>query len=437
MPATGLLRDLIRANTTNPPGNETPAVELLRAELDGAGLETKILASEEGRPNLVASIPGPRDRPALVLLSHTDVVGVEADSWSHNPFGGETADGALWGRGALDMKGIAAMHIAAVVNLVRSGVSVSREVIFCAVADEETGGALGAEWLLAEHPNAVGFEDGRPPPEVLGEGAFGLSGILDRDVMPIVLGEKQALWIDLIARGEPGHGSMPPASQAPVNLAEVLARVSGFGTPRVHPVMREQFQCLASVASGPRKAIFSGLASRSASVVARALHKPLRSSRTVASLLADTITPTTLSAGYKHNVVPGEARASLDCRLLPDTDPERFLAGLRKKAARRGVDVQKRALHDGPVTGSGPLYDVLARASVALSEDPIVVPSLTTGMTDLRYFRRAGAAGYGWVPLVLSPELLATIHGHDERIPIDAFERGVEAMSEVVRRAAS
>lgn len=435
MSALEFLSQLVRIDSTNPPGNEGPVVEVLESRLGAAGFKTRVLMSPAGRPNLVARLEGPTDRPALVLLSHTDVVGVEATGWSRDPFGGEVADGALWGRGALDMKGIQATHVEAAVALAENAAQTNREVIVCAVADEEAGGEEGAGWLTRDHAAEVGFAEGRPPPEVLGEAAYGLSGILDRPIMPIVLGEKTAVWLHLQARGDPGHGSLPPARQAPANLVATLDAVTGYRSARVHPVMREQFATLAQHCSGARRAAFKALASGGASVAAKTLGPKLRGTGAIGALVADTVTLTMMNSGYKHNVVPGEASADLDCRLLPDTDADGFVSSVRKVAARRNVYVDVRGRHSGPVSVRSSLYDALQSASQQAWPDCIVVPSLTPGFTDVRYFRRLGATGYGWVPLVLSLELLSTVHGHDERIPVEGFDRAVQAMSRLVQTA--
>ena len=430
-----LLQQLLRIDTTNPPGGEGPAAELLRSYLEGAGVDTFIHTSDAGRPSLIARVPGPPDVPALVLVSHTDVVGVEPESWSHDPFGGEIDGGYLWGRGALDMKGIAVMHAAALAAIGNSDGVPAREVILLSFADEEAGGHEGAASVLRDIPERAGFADGRPAPEALGEGAFGLAGILDRPLMPVVVAEKSVLWLDLIASGDPGHGALPPEQQAIANLARALTKVSGYAAPRVHPVMREQFEILARHSSGAQAATFRALASGAGSQVGRALKKPLRKRGAIAALLSDTITPTQIEGGYKHNVVPGEAKASLDCRLLPDTDIGKLVTKMARDCRKLGVSVTEVSRHGGPVSQRGPLYDAITRASASMIESPIVVPSLTSGMTDLRYLRDSGASAYGWVPLVLEAEDLARIHGHDERIEIAAFERAVGVMTQVVREA--
>ncbi|MDQ3957232.1 MAG: M20/M25/M40 family metallo-hydrolase [Actinomycetota bacterium] len=431
-----LLRDLLRMRTVNPPGDEGPAAALVDAYLTGAGLETQILVSPEGRSNLVARLEGPRDRPALVMLSHSDVVPVEEESWTRDPFGGESADGFVWGRGALDMKGITVMHAVAAAELARSGQTPAREVVVVVVADEEAGGGEGARWLLDEHATRLGFGDGRPPPEVLGEGAYGLTGMLERPVVPIALGEKTAVWFEVIANGDPGHGALPPQQQAPVNLATLVTEISGFGKPRVHPVMREQFSTLTGAASGAAAAVFRALASPAGNAVARAIAPRLRKAGALGLLLSDSVTPTLMAAGYKSNVVPAEARASFDSRLLPDTDVERFVSSIEGRARRHGGRVGRvEQKGRGPVSDRGPLFEVLADVSRELVQGAVPAVTLSPGITDVRFFRARGATGYGWCPLVLTPELLGTIHGHDERVGLEDFARAVAATSEVVRRA--
>ena len=435
--AIALLRELLCIDTTNPPGREGPAAELLESHLKKAGLACNILSGPEGRPNLVARLPGPPERPALVLLSHTDVVGIEREKWSQDPFGGDIEDGAIWGRGALDMKGIAVMHAIAAIALATSSAAPNREVIVVAVADEEAGGEEGAAWLAREHPEAFGFGEGRPPPEVLGEGAFGLSNVIDRPVMPVAFGEKTAVWMDLIASGDPGHGALPPAHQAPEQLARAITAVSGFRRPRVHPVMAEQMRALAPHAGGLRGRLMHALGGPAGRHIVRAMHAAFVRSGAVGTLLADSVTPTQLEAGYKNNVVPGSAKASFDCRLLPDTDPKEFASDLQKRVGPYDVKVEVRKSHGGPVSERTDLFDAIARACASMRERPLVVPTLSPGFTDIRHLRRLGATGYGWAPVVLSPELLSTIHGHDERIPVDAFEQSVGVMTELVRDVCS
>lgn len=437
MDPRALLTELIRVPSVNPPGTgEEETAEILRSHLTDAGLDTRIHTSPTGRASLIARLPGRTDRPPLVLLSHTDVVPVEERRWRRHPFGGEVVDGELWGRGALDMKGVAVMHAEAVVALAGSGRTPQREVLVVAVADEEAGGAQGADWLIRELPDEVGFRDGSPPPEVVGEGAFGLTGVTDRAVMPIVLGEKSPLGLVARASGEPAHGSLPSDRQAIRGLARFIEAVSGPATPRIHPVMREQFAALAEASTGAKARLFQLLAGPAGHGAVRLL-RPLIHARSAAlgHLLSDTVTPTRIRAGYGFNVVPGEAEATLDCRLLPDTDPDELLGRLRSEGVRHRVAVDEHHRWSSPVSPRARLYELIADVSERLPGGPLPVPSLTPGTTDLRLFRAGGATAYGWVPVVLTPELLATFHGNDERIPLQGFDAGLHAMTELVRRA--
>jgi len=436
--AIELLQDLLRTRTVNPPGEEAAAAGIIEAHLSAAGLKTKIFDSPQGRSSSIAHVEGPHDRPALVLLSHSDVVPVEEEKWSRDPFGAEVAEGFIWGRGALDMKSIAVMHAVAAAELAGSKRALTREVILVMAADEEAGGGEGARWLVEEHSDQVGFGEGRPPPEVMAEGAYGLVGTLERPVMPIALGEKTAVWFDLVAKGDPGHGALPPEQQAPVNLAILIKEVAGFGTPRVHPVMREQFSMLKTASSGKAGVAFRALASPAGGVIARAIAPQLRKAGALGLLLSDSVTPTQIAAGYKSNVVPAEASASFDCRLLPDTDVDEFIASVDKKARGRGgnvANVQQKGR--GPVSEQGPLFEVLEQVSRELVPDVVTTVSLSPGITDARFFRARGATAYGWCPLMLTPDLLATIHGHDERIAIEDFEKAVSATTDVVVRAST
>jgi acetylornithine deacetylase/succinyl-diaminopimelate desuccinylase-like protein len=438
MHALEMLQELLRAKTVNPPGDEKLAAEIVGSELTAGGLDVETLESPEGRTSVVGRVSGPKDRPALVLLSHLDVVPVEEENWTHDPFGGEIDKGFVWGRGALDMKSIGVMHAGAAIELANSGATPEREVIVVAVADEEAGGEHGARWLLDEHPELVGLEEGRPPPEVIGEGGYGLKGVIERPVIPIVLGEKTAVWLRLIAHGSPGHGALPPDDQAPANLVWALNKVRGYRNIRVHKVLREQFSDLARASSGSRAALFKLLASSAGGKVLSLARSKLATLGALGAAMADTVTPTQLEAGYKHNVVPAKAIGALDCRILPDTDPETFVRDLRSQISKRNVEIEMpKTYTSGPVSDPGPLYTVLRDASIATDGDAVVVPSITPAITDIRFFRTRGATGYGWVPLVLERDLLSTIHGHDERIPVAAFESAVTAMAEVVRRAAT
>jgi acetylornithine deacetylase/succinyl-diaminopimelate desuccinylase-like protein len=437
--ALDLLAELVRIpSVTGDAEAEGQVAERLRARLDAAGLSTEIVVSPTGRPTLLGRIAGPVDRAPLVLVSHSDVVPVEPDVWTHDPFGAEVHDGQLWGRGTLDMKSIAVAHVEAAAALASSDVAPAREVVVVVVPDEEAGGAEGAGWLLDTHPDRAGFREGAPPPEALGEGGFGLAGVVPRPILPIVVGEKAPVGVTAYATGEAGHGSLPPGDQAIRNLVRFVDAVAGTRTARLHPVVRAQLAEIGAAADGPQQRALQLLAGPAGPTLVRAAAPAVRAlSPALGALLADTVTPTHLAAGYAGNVVPGRAEARFDARLLPDTDVDELLAWLRRVGRRHEVEVELGRLEGGPVSERGGLFDVLAAVSADLDGGPVPVVSLTPGVTDLRYWRRRGATAYGWMPLVLSREQLASFHGRDERIPIEGFVSAVQAMVDAVRLAAT
>lgn len=276
----------------------------------------------------------------------------------------------------------------------------TREVIVAAVADEEAGGAQGAERVVRDRGQLVGFREDCPPPEVLGEGAFGLAGVLSRPIMPIVLGEKSPLGFRARAAGDPGHGSLPPAKQAIRSLARFVEAVSGPLPPRLYPVMREQFQALAAAADGRQAALLRLLGGPAGPAAIRALAPLVRArAGAIGHVISDTITPTQMQAGYKFNVVPGEAEATFDGRLLPDTDPDELLAWLRTVGARHGLEIDEVHRWRSPDSPRTPLFNLLADVSAQLPSTPVPVPSLTPATTDLRFFRARGASPTAGCPL--------------------------------------
>jgi acetylornithine deacetylase/succinyl-diaminopimelate desuccinylase-like protein len=437
--AFDLLTELVRIpSITGDADAEGQVAERLRVRLDAVGVATEVVVSPTGRPTLLGRIEGPTDRAPLVLVSHSDVVPVEPDAWTHDPFGAEVHDGQLWGRGALDMKSIAVAHVEAVAALATGELAPTREVVVVVVPDEEAGGGEGAGWLLDAYPERAGFRDGSPPPEALGEGGFGLAGVLPRPIVPIVVGEKAPVTVTARATGEAGHGSLPPGDQAIHNLVRFVDAVTGPRTARLHPVVREQLAELGAASGGAQRRALQVLAGPAGPTLVRAAAPAVRAlSPALGALLTDTITPTHLAAGYAGNVVPGRADARFDARLLPDTDVDEVRAWLRRIGRRLEVEVDLGRVEGGPVSERGRLFDVLAAVSSDLAGGPVPVVSLTPGVTDLRYWRRRGATAYGWMPLVLTREQLASFHGRDERIPVDGFGGAVRAMVRAVQLAAA
>ena len=424
--AIEIAREYLRIDTTNPPGNEAPAAALLAGILAEAGIESTTLESAPGRANLVARLPG-RSGRGLALLHHLDVVPADPSEWSADPFGAEIRDGCLWGRGAIDMKGMGVMQLMTVLALARERVPLERDVVFIAVADEEAGGTMGAAWLTEKHPDLVACTD------VVNEGGYGLAATKP-PMMACALSEKALLWVRLRARGTPGHGSMPPQDQAIGKLVAALHDLAVRPpTLRISPLVARTFQAMAARSSPARRRVIETIlrpeAARVLPVVARRLP------RYQSSLLGDVISVTKLEAGYKDNVVPGTATATLDCRLLPETDPEAFFVELTARMARFGVSTEV-AFSDGPHgVSEGPLLGVLQEVCEASFPGAAFAPVLCPAFTDSRFFRQLGADAYGLVPVMLSNDELATFHGIDERIPLDGLRKGCEVVFEIVSRA--
>ncbi len=427
--ALEITRQYLRIDTTNPPGNETPAAEFLAGILQGAGFETTILESAPGRGNLIARLPGRARDPggALCLLHHLDVVPADPSEWSVDPFGAEISDGYLWGRGAIDMKSMGVMQLITMLSLAREKTTLERDVVFVAVADEEAGGVMGAAWLTKHHPDLVVCRD------VINEGGYGLSQTRP-PMMACALSEKALLWVKLTAKGAPGHASMPPDDQA---IAKLLAALGDLAAhpPKlaISPLVERTFRALAAGAPAHRRKLIEAVLSPRARPVLPVLSRRLP--RYQRALLGDTISMTKLEAGYKENVVPGTASATIDCRLVPETDPEEFFVRLSARMAR--FDVRCEIIFsDGPGgVSEGPLLPLLEQVCTESFPDATFAPVLCPAFTDSRYFRQQGADAYGLVPVMLTNAEVATFHGIDERIPLDGLRKGCEVVYEITRRA--
>jgi acetylornithine deacetylase/succinyl-diaminopimelate desuccinylase-like protein len=427
--AIEITRQYIRIDTTNPPGNETPAAEFLAGILGEAGYETTIHESAPGRGNLVARLPG-RGRDAggaLCLLHHLDVVPADPSEWSVDPFGAEVRDGYLWGRGAIDMKSMGVMQLMTMLSLAREKTALERDVVFVAVADEEAGGVMGAAWLTKHHPELVACRD------VINEGGYGLSETKP-PMMACALSEKALLWIKLTAKGTPGHASMPPDDRAISKLLAALGDLADHPPAlAISPLVERTFRALAAKAPAPRRKAIEALLRPQARPVLPALAKRLP--RYQRALLGNVISMTKLEAGYKENVVPGTASATIDCRLVPETDPEEFFAKLSARMAR--FDVRCEVLFsDGPCgVSEGPLLPLLEEVCDESFPDTTFAPVLCPAFTDSRYFRQLGADAYGLIPVMLTNAEVATFHGIDERIPLEGLRKGCEVVYEITRRA--
>jgi acetylornithine deacetylase/succinyl-diaminopimelate desuccinylase-like protein len=417
--ATALLREYLRVDTSNPPGNEARAVAFLGDLLRAEGIPFETAEAAPGRSNLVARI-GPAN-PNICLLNHTDVVPVERQYWDVDPFAGELLDGVIWGRGALDMKGMGIIELMTFLTLHRHKVPLRRGVTFLAAADEEAGSTYGVSWLAANRPGWLDSE------LVINEGAYGLTGLKNGvQVFQVAPTEKVPLWVKLVVRGRPGHGSVPHGDNCAEHLVNALARVAAWQQQvRITPVMRAHAEALhaAGALRGSSDAFMVQLAERSPAVRAR---------------LGNTVSLTTVNTGIKVNVIPAEATATLDCRLLPDVDADAFLAELRGVVADDRVTFEVINRFEGAESPMDVEFTHVVRDVISeLVEGASLAPELTSGFTDSRIYRKRGVPSYGFVPCLVPPEELAGIHGHNERISVENLRLGMQVLYEVVRRLCS
>jgi acetylornithine deacetylase/succinyl-diaminopimelate desuccinylase-like protein len=426
------LQNLIRMDTTNPPGNELPAVLYIRDVLLKAGLpenSIQILESAPGRANLVARIRGDGSAKPLLLTGHVDVVPVERKYWTHDPFSGNIADGCVWGRGALDMKGLLVMYLLAFLQTQRVNLPLKRDLILAAIADEEAGFVHGSKFLVDQHRELIQAE------YALNESGGMTLHMAGAKVYVLQVAEKGVCWLRMIASGQPGHGSMPHQDNAIFHLSGALQKLKKAGHLPIHltPTVRLMLEGLAKQIKFPTSLVFRLLANPSLAGVALGL-APDETRGAFLSMLSNSISPTILTAGSKTNVIPSEAEAQLDCRLLPGYSPEDAIRELYAITGDR-VKIEPLYTTDGAeFSTETPLYRLMEKATRQMDPDGVVVPYMVPGATDAFEYKRAGIIVYGYSPGIL-PEgfpMIKLTHGHDERIPISAYRTGLPALWQVV-----
>ncbi|MFY4719553.1 M20/M25/M40 family metallo-hydrolase [Streptomyces sp. LaBMicrA B280] len=420
-----LCRDLIRFDTSNYGDHSGPgergAAEWVAEKLAEVGLEPKIYESHPGRASTVARIAGEDpSRPALLIHGHLDVVPANADDWTHHPFSGEIADGCVWGRGAVDMKDMDAMTLAVVRDRLRSGRRPPRDIVVAFLADEEAGGTFGARHLVDHHPEL--FEG---VTEAISEvGGFSFTVNEHRRLYLIQTAEKGMHWMKLTVAGTAGHGSMIHRDNAITELSEAVARVGRHKFPvRVTKTTRAFLDELGD-------ALGTELDPEDMEAT---IAKLGGIAKLIGATLSNTANPTQLNAGYKVNVIPGEATAHIDGRFLPGHEEE-FLGDLDRLL---GPHVRREDVHaDKAVETSFDGALVEAMQSALLAEDPIAkaVPYMLSGGTDAKSFDDLGIRGFGFAPLKLPPELdfAGMFHGVDERVPVDGLQFGVRVLDRFI-----
>ncbi len=412
------LQAYIQVDTMNPPGNESRAVEFIGNILEAEGIPFKTAESAPGRGNLWARLEG-GDEPALILLQHTDVVPADPNYWSTDPLSGEIRDGFLWGRGTLDMKGTGISQLATFVSLHRAGVPLNRDVILVATADEEAGGFYGAGWLVEHHPEI--FEGAGL---LINEGGNGEQSAKEL-IFHVEVTQKVPVWLRLTAVDTPGHGSMPNATSSVTRIVDALSilRANPF-PPRIVPAVDAMFQSLSESASTEWEEAYSNMVN--AVKEPGFLEKLQKHSPFLHALTRDTCSITRFEASNKINVVPPEAWAEIDCRILPDRPSEIFVNELREMIRDTGVEIEVIMAFTPAVSATNTLlYRAIEEVTGERHLGSRVMPSVATGFTDSHFTRDLGIPSYGFDPIVVPEAEFSRIHGNDERVSVDAFKRGV------------
>ncbi len=406
--ALAYLQQYIKINTSNPPGDVIEAARFLRKILESNGIAVEWYEPLPGRKaNLVARLGGSGAGKPVLLLHHMDVVPADPSRWQLDPFGGIIKDGYIWGRGAMDMKGLGIIHLMTMLTLKREKVPLSRQVIFMAVADEEIGGGLGAQYMVEHHYDKL------DPEYVFDEGGFGSRDVLakDRLVYGISVAEKRVQWLRLIAEGEAGHGSQPLEPNANNILVRALARAIGFNEPpQSNPVLEEMRRKLGSLAEN----------------------------KFTNAIQHNTVSLTTLRAGVgappKVNVIPSRSEATLDCRLLPGQPVAGFLDKLRSLIADDRIKIE--TIYSSVAPPGSPfdtaLFKVIERVIARHDPDAVTVPMLIPYGTDSNLFRTKGAKSYGFTPVVVSLRDVSSMHSDEERMPVEGFKRGIRMFYDII-----
>lgn len=431
--AVGLLRDYIRIDTSNPPGREVFGARFLAEVLEAEDIRFRLYESAPGKVSIAARLEGRgsgRGKP-IILMNHIDVVPAEAEKWAVHPFSGEVSDGFIWGRGALDMKGMGIMELMAMVAAKRTGLSLARDLVFLACADEETGGDLGCKHLLDNY--GADFEADL----VINEGGFANTSLIPGVTLFMVASaEKYAMWLRLSITGEGGHGSMPTGHAALERLVLALARLLSVEQP--------------IEITGPAQALLGTLAGHWPFLAAYkedgsvetlkylVVENNLTAIPAFNAMIRNTISLNMLQCGVKVNVIPDAAEAHLDCRLLPDTVPEEFVESVRDALDDPDIEVEVALLgmSTPPSPTKGGFFEVLEKTVKDNYQEAIITPFMLPGMSDSRFFRRMGVPVYGIISARLGLEDLASVHGINEKISVEDLKNGVRFMYALVEACA-
>ncbi len=422
-----ILQDLIRIDTTNPPGNETAVARYLAELLEKAGIATKFLGDDEQRLNLIARLPGRGEAPPVLWQGHMDVVTTAGQHWSHPPLAAEIHDEMLWGRGTLDDKGSLAIMVAALLKAKETGVQPPGDIVLTAVADEEVDGSHGARFLVEKHPEEFkGIRYG------IGEGGGCAVWISGQKFYPIMVVEKQVCTLKATFRGKAGHGATPLRNGAMVKMARALTTLNRKRLPvHITPVGRAMLEGMSKAFPFPKNIIFQqllnpALTDRILDALGDALDQ-------VNPVLHNTVSPTIVEGSGKINVIPETVQLGMDGRMLPGFKPETMRQELSDLLGPE-AELEVVRYDPGPPPPTMTRYEILAQALKAADPSGYPIPYQLSAVTDGRYFCRLGIEMYGFMPLDLPPDLINTVHGGDERVPVASIEKGAAIMFDILKK---
>ncbi|MEM0216878.1 MAG: M20/M25/M40 family metallo-hydrolase [Candidatus Bathyarchaeia archaeon] len=437
---TTILSNLIKIDTTNPPGNETRAAEYLARILEEDGFECEILESAPGRGNIITRLRGSMGKPRLLLLSHLDVVAANPNEWSVPPFSGLIKDGFVWGRGAIDMKSMTAIEVIVMKLLKRNNVQLRGDVIFAATADEERGGQAGAGWLVENHFEKVKAE------YVINEGGGQAIPVNGRNIFTVQTAEKGILWLKVKSKGTPGHGSIPGvADNAILRMCHVIEKLGKYRDPIFLTSTVKHFLEVMAKESPHLGLLLKALVENPANgdeFIDKIAEQDKAFAEELRAMLRMTIAPTMVRGGIKENIIPSECEAVFDCRILPGQTTFSALSKI-KTILGNVCDMEKLEFEviqsnepsESPI--DTPLYHTITRTLREFDSNCSVTPILLTGGTDSRFFRKLGAVCYGFHPMVSDlpyGEILKMIHGVDERISTRNLIFGTTILYNVVEK---
>lgn len=424
-----VLRQLVRFDTTNPPGNEAACVGFIDDMLTLAGFQTTLLARDPSRPNLIARLRGRGEAPPLLLQGHVDVVTTENQSWRHPPFGGDTVDGYLWGRGTLDMKGGVAMMLAALLRARAEGLELPGDVLLAILVDEERSSDFGARYLVEHHPGL--FKGVRYAIGELGGFPLYLAG---RRFYAIMVAEKVICRPRMVVRGPGGHGAFYTSDGAMARLGRLLSQLEQQPLPvHVTPVVRRMLEEMAAALPAPAASNLRQLLDPATADGALERLGPER--RLFEPMLRNLVNPTLVRGGTKVNVIPSEITLELDGRLLPGFDVAQMKAELRGIVGDQ-VEIDLSPGEPAPAQPDMGLFATLADILKEADPSGVPVPYLFPAVTDGRFFSMLGIQSYGYLPMKLPEgfDFLQTIHAADERISVEALEFGTNALYQLLQR---